>query len=530
MSGLIMNQASDRGFRVSIFSLIVLLGLLTPFIFSGNLSQAQSSQNNPHARFSVLSPGQQATTDSPIRQFPIPTTNSGPNAIISAPNNTFWFVEFTGGKLGEFFANNETFKEFPIPENQSIPASLAIDHLGMIWFSDQSGKGSIWRFDPETRIFTQYKTLTAKSTPLFILIDDQNNVWFTETTQNRLGLMSYPNYTMGEYVLPSSNSGPVELAFGENQTTIWITETFTGKIASFNTILHSFTEYTPPSQDFLKSPVGIVADNQGNVWVSEHGGSAVVELTPSNSTFRKFPTSIPPPSVYPVSAVATIAIDSKGNLWFVEHFSNKVGRLDPSTNTIEEFQIPTSEPAYSVLNALDANGNFWFTEFGSNQIAEIPANTSSPIRIFIRSDKIAIVGSGTTVTSNVIVTNTLDVPLVITLNVSSSFSSTGETNSKEVSFNSTILNIPAGGTGTVIVSITPDSSLPSGSYSVGIIASSGNYSTIGITFITVQGQFSIVEWLTSNYQIVLVAIILVLGIAYFSIARNNPKMRRKVRS
>ena len=516
-----MNLMSRQSV-VSLASKTIILVLLALVILSGSTLQTPSLRNVFHTKSAVLSVSQESAAESEIKQFEIPTVNSGPNSIISAPNDTFWFVEFAAGKLGEFSAQNDSFKEFPIPENQSMPASLAIDALGRIWFSDQSGSGSVWRFDPATDHFTQYRTLTAKSTPLFILIDNRNNVWFTETTQNRLGMLDYPSYNMSEYELPSSNSGPVELAFGQNQSSIWITETFTGKLASFNVVSHSFTEFTPPSSDFLKYPVGIVVDLQGNVWVSEHGGSAVVEFVPTNSTFRKFPTSIPPPSVYPISAVATIAMDSQGRLWFVEHFSNKVGRLEPATDTIEEFQIPSSQPAYSVLNAIDDRGNFWFTEFSSNQIAEISANVSSPIRISVQLSQPAKVQSGSSINSNVIVSNGLAIPMVVTLNASSSFTATGETSSKEVSFNSTILNIPAGGTETVEATITPDSSLWSGAYSVGIIASSGNDSTIGIMFISVQGQFSVVNWIVSNYQIVLIVIILILGAFYFAFTRRNP--------
>ena len=223
---------------------------------------------------------------SQIKLFIIPTANSGPNAIISAPNDTFWFVEFTADKLGEFFAQNDSFKEFSIPENHSIPSSLAMDGLGRIWFSDQSGSGSIWMFDPKTDDFTQFDTLTPKSTPLFLLADDQNDIWFTESTANKLTELSYPNYKMTEYTLPTSNSGPVEITFGQNESVIWVTETYAGKIARFNLQTHTFDEFSPPTSVSLKSPVGIVVDSTGDVWVSEHGGSAVVELVPSNSTFR----------------------------------------------------------------------------------------------------------------------------------------------------------------------------------------------------------------------------------------------------
>jgi len=505
--------------RTRILLLGVLLMLLLPRVpFHPDYSAGSQ------AKVKILSQSEAVPQSNPIKQFPIPTTNSGPNAMISAPNDTFWFVEFSAGKLGEFFAQNSSFKEFTIPENHSIPASLAIDHLENIWFSDQSAPGSVWSFDPRTAHFTQYKTLTATSTPLFILVDSLNNIWFTETTQNRLGELTYPTYTMTEYILPSANSGPVELAFGLNQSIIWITETLTGKIASFNTVTHSFREFTPPSSNYLDFPVGIVSDHEGNIWVSEHGGSAVVEFLPANDTFRKYPTSIPPPNVYAVSAVATIALDAQGRLWFLEHFSNKVGRLDPSTNTMQEFQIPSTLPAYSVLNTIDTEGNFWFTEFSANQIAEIPANVSSSIGVSVSLTSTAV-RAGASVQSTVLVNNNLSTPMTVRLNATSTFSSTGQTTSKEVAFNSTLLSIPADGSGALNVSITPDSSLPSGIYSVGIIASAGNVSTIGITFLSVQGQFSFGNWLASNYQIALIVIVILLIAVYFAFSRKTVKRR-----
>jgi virginiamycin B lyase len=493
-------------------------------ILPGLLVQGYYLSGN-QTKIKILS-SQAAGVSDAIKQFLIPTSNSGPNAIIAAPNNTFWFVEFTGGKLGEFFAESASFKEFPIPENHSIPASLAIDNLGKIWFSDQSGPGSVWSFDPKSMHFTQYKTLTANSTPLFLLVDSQNNVWFTETTQNRIGELLYPSYAMTEYSLPSANSGPVELAFGQNQSTIWITETLTGKIANFNSFSHTFLEFTPPTSDYLKFPVGIVSDREGNLFISEHGGSAVVELVPGNDTFRKFPTSIPPPSVYPVSAVATVAIDQQGRLWFVEHFSNKVGRLDPVRNLMQEFQIPSSEPAYSVLNAIDSEGNFWFTEFSSNQIAEIPGNVSSPLGVSFSSTQLTV-QAGATIHYVVQVNNNLSVPSTVQLNVTSSFTATGQTSATEVALNATLLTIPADGTGALNASITPDSSLPSGTYSVGIIASAGNVSTIGIAFLAVQGQFSLGNLLASSYQILLIVIVVVLAAVYFAFSRKTVKQRRK---
>lgn len=313
--------------------------------------------------------GQQASA-SLITEFKIPTTNSGPEAIISAPNQTFWFTEINAGKIGKLFGNNGTIQEFKANATGVEPDSLAMDRQGRIWFSDPSGHGSIWRFNPNTMVFRRFNTTTPNSFPLSIFIDQGNNTWFTEVTGNKIGEI-YPDDTMAEYGLPSAGSGPAGMAYQNGTSFLWITETYANRIARFNIADHSFQEFTPSVA--VNSPVGIVLDRAGNVWIAEHGGSSVDQFFPSNSTLKKYSTS-PPTGGYSLTAPATIAIDKKGRLWFMEHLADRVGRLDPFSNTLDEFNVPTSG-SYSVLNALDQAGNFWFTQYAANEIGMVPANS-----------------------------------------------------------------------------------------------------------------------------------------------------------
>ncbi len=360
---------------------------------------------------------------------------------------------------------------------------------------------------------------------MFILVDQQNDIWFTEISGDRIGELIYPTYRAVEYPLPTPSAEPVEMSWNLNKSGIWITEAQSGKIALFDLDSHSFREYSPPPSLPLKDPVGIVVDHLGNVWISEHGGSAVVELTLSNSSFRAYPTSVPTGG-FPISAVATLAIDSRGRLWFVEHYANMVGRLDPATDQMEQFQIPSSGLAYSVLNALDAQGNFWFTEFGANSIDEIPFNASSPVLASLQLAKGGTTTSGQTIHAQVIVSNNLDSPETISLSTTSSFSSTGSTPPQQLSLNESTLDLPAGGSATVGAEITPSDTLPSGIYSVGVVASYANSSTVGIAFISVAGQFNFEGWIVSNYQIVLVLLVVVLAGTYVTLSRRPEKSKR----
>jgi virginiamycin B lyase len=518
------NSRIQEPCRISFLLVIaVLIILITNASFDNKSATSE-------ARTSILAQTRQtqSTYDpSPIKNFDVPTNNSGPLAIISGGNGTMWFSEYYAGKIGEFFISNDSIREFQVPENDSRPAGLSVDSFGNIWFTDESGPGSIWSFNPSTDRFTQYRTHSSNSTPVFVIVDSKNNVWFTESTSNKIGELSYPTYVMSEFELPVPNSGPVEMAFGQNDSMIWITQSFAGKVASFNVTSRAFKEYSPSSNEALRSPVGIVLDINENVWVSDHGGSSVDELIPSNSTFIKFPTSVPSVSGgYSISAVATLAIDKQGKLWFVEHFSNKVGVLDPKTGIIQEFKIPATG-AYSVLNALDTNGNFWFTEYYANKIGEISANSTSPISVTMGSYQEAKDAAGHKIVERVIITNRLDNSIVVQLGDSSSFTQTGQTPASEVSINATTINLEALGNATINVTITPEPLLRTGVYSVGVVASYVNESSDGIIFIAVQGQFSITRWLEANFQILIVVAILLLTILFFAM-RRTPGITKKL--
>jgi virginiamycin B lyase len=461
----------------------------------------------------------------PLLTFDNSTTTSGPNSIAAGPNGTFWVAQFLAGNISEFFTSNDTIREFQVPEVNANPNSIAVDQFGTVWFSDFAN-GNIWSLDPSTGAFTKYPIPTAGAEPLFIVVDKNHNIWFTETTGYKIGELAYPSYTMSEYSVPTAMYEPLEMALDQNTSTLWITLATSlvqpGAIASFNTTTRSFEKiYTPPVS--LQDPVGIVLDKNGNVWVSEHRGSSVVEFDPTNSTWKKYVTS-PPPSQYQVtiSAVATLAIDSQGNFWFIEHFSNKVGVLDPSTGVIEEFDLTGTDDPFSVLNAVDDSGNFWFTNYGQNAIQMIPVNTTTGI--YLRtlspndSEPYPKVGAGQTISASFVVKNLAPYSQNLTIAATSSFSADGSATPQEVVFNVTgdSLRFASNQSTVVGVKITPDASLSSGLYSVSFAAIGQNSSTVQVFFIEVSASPLYIFYHLGDYlEEILIAAVLILAGVYF---------------
>jgi streptogramin lyase len=455
----------------------------------------------------------------PITEYPIPLQNAGPLSIAEAPDGSFWIAEFSGGSIAHFLPSNGTFRQFQIPEAQALPAYVTLDRFGRVWFSDQSGAGSIWMFDPGSGNFTKHPTTTVFSYPVGVAIDAKNNVWFAEDSGNNLGELVYPSFSIKEFPLPQAGSGPAELAIqsGPASPTIWLTESLGNRIAMFNTTTNTFKEFSPNVP--FASPVGIVLDKAGRVWVSEHGGSSIVEFDPGTSAFTYFPSSPPPVATgYPNSAPATLAIDGQGRLWFVEHFSNKVGRLDPTTRSIDEFQIP-STGVYSVLSAIDSKGNFWFTEFSANKIGTISANASLPFTMRALPPPSTSLSAGQSVMEGFRVANNGTTAITLQLYATSTFSQGG---SSGTTLNLTTLSLQPGKSATLLASVSPDPGLAPGSYAVGVAGQDGNMSTVGVLVLQVTSNATnVLLYQTLPDLLTVLLIVLALANAYVWFVRRS---------
>ena len=112
-----------------------------------------------------------------ITEYPVPTPSSGPWWIISRPNGTLWFTEYSAVKLAEFTISTHSFTEYPIP-NVSRPLQGITSGLnGTIWFADA---GHIGFIDIKTGKITVYGTPSGHGAN-YIALGPDKGYWFTAT-------------------------------------------------------------------------------------------------------------------------------------------------------------------------------------------------------------------------------------------------------------------------------------------------------------------------------------------------------------
>jgi virginiamycin B lyase len=145
--------------------------------------------------------------DGAVREFPIPTSNSRPIAVIPDPSEPcMWFTEEAGVKIGKIDRTGR-ITEYPVPalQKNDILASLVFDRDNNLWVQvyvdqnnpDPAGHDYILKFDSSIRQvegsdisgvpFSIHALPSRKTVMHRIKMDYAGNLWFTELMTDKLG-------------------------------------------------------------------------------------------------------------------------------------------------------------------------------------------------------------------------------------------------------------------------------------------------------------------------------------------------------
>jgi len=175
-----------------------------------------------------------------LMEYSVPTNASGPADLTFDKNGNLWFTEAYGKNLGEFFPQNESFVEYPLGNSTasqivSSPVGLAFDSAGNVWVADHGGNWIV-QFNPLTHGIVKYPThfppqdVYPISLVNDLLTDSKGRVWFVEHGGNSVGYLNIEDHSMTEFPIPT---GPIStslwIAAAPNGN-IWFTEWSANKI------------------------------------------------------------------------------------------------------------------------------------------------------------------------------------------------------------------------------------------------------------------------------------------------------------
>src|SRR5690349_8271510 len=91
-----------------------------------------------------------------IREWDVPTPNSGPHDPAFAPDGSLWWTGQQSNRLGRLDLATGMMREYPLKTPNTGPHGLAFDRDGNVWYTGNYS-GLIGKLDPRTGNVTEYK-------------------------------------------------------------------------------------------------------------------------------------------------------------------------------------------------------------------------------------------------------------------------------------------------------------------------------------------------------------------------------------
>jgi virginiamycin B lyase len=340
-----------------------------------------------------------------ISEFATPSPSSSPQGMDIAGDGSVWYAETTAGKIAVLRPDRSS-AEFPVP-NGGQPFILKATADG-IWFTD-SATHAIGHLDPDTGKIEEY-AIPSSAAPFFIQIAADGSKWFTETAG--VGRLA-PDGSITEWTVALEHADDnMEQLSLDPWGKVWFAErnfdgvgaAGTNKVRRLDPRTNTISTYRVPTLG--GTPAGIIANDNGTVWVSEYYANAIALLNPlaaphsdevvvpntlhasnqvapvSRTVAGRTPGTTTPvtPSTRAVQPVVTpgwieyplptaqaepedMRVDCYGRVWFEED-AGSLGRLDPWTARVTEYAIPSVNSGYYNIALDQRSGSLWFTEAG----------------------------------------------------------------------------------------------------------------------------------------------------------------------
>jgi hypothetical protein len=274
---------------------------------------------------------------------------------------------------GYMYASNPNVAEYSGFIN---PLGIAVDGNGNIWATNSGAYGSLnGTTVTELVKSTGYssRSFGGMNGPVGVAIDKSGNVWITNVVGNSVIELIAPGFSSSNTFSGTYFDGPEGIA-ADGSGNIWITNsaptpsgpagtTVTEILAGSNSctssacIVFSGTSY-------FQAPQGIAADNSGNIWVANAGGTingvsyagGITEITNgaascTNVTCLVFSN---PPSL---AGAVGIAVDGSGNVWAslgINYATN------PATSGISVAEIVAGAGSCTPASCLIFSDPFYF--------------------------------------------------------------------------------------------------------------------------------------------------------------------------
>jgi virginiamycin B lyase len=279
-----------------------------------------------------------------------------PRGITKGPDGTMWFVEDSGGAIGNLTTGG-TYQRFP---SGLLTNDLVVGPDGFLWIAQLFGALEILRFNTSGTTFISPYSTGSQPQATHLATGSDNNVYYTPfPSSNALYRMTSSGSPGGAF---PTFGAPVALTLGPDGA-IWFTESngtnaWIGRL----TTAGSLNQFPLP----VTAPQYITAGSDGALWFTESSTNKVYRMTTSGAVTASFAITS--------GGSAAIVNGPDGALWFTEFNANLIGRLT-TAGALTEFSVPTASSGPTNL-AFSADGTLYFTEQSANNIGTLRLSVS----------------------------------------------------------------------------------------------------------------------------------------------------------
>lgn len=285
-----------------------------------------------------------------IVAYPIPRPGGEPAWITAGPDGNLWFTDASTNQIGRITPSG-TITEFLIPTVGGGPRQITKWTDGNLWFNEGSSTQNLIERITPTGTITPF---LVPSTPYGITAGPDGNLWFAESTANKIARMT-PNFSFTEFPMPTPNAFPSFVTAGPDGNVWFFDANGVGRITPTGII----TEFPMPAA-FQSDPIYSFAAGLGSMWIGAQNDIWSVSPT---GTFHQF---LGPTFVEGITAGP-----------------ERVSRMT-LTGTVTNFQA-ASTLGYLTSITPGPDGNIWFIQLDVFTIWKLVLSSvgPSPPQVFL---------------------------------------------------------------------------------------------------------------------------------------------------
>lgn len=317
-----------------------------------------------------------------ITEFSVPTYCSQPLAITTDSSGNVWFTQYNTGNIAKFDPFSRIFTEYKNDKwpkgDQSMMWGIASTSDGNIWYTDES-HDVLWKYDKNN--FTNFnypKSENGQTFPQRIVIDGQK-ILVNDFTGNKITLFdSSQSGKEIQYFIknsPTNDTLTASLTVDPDKKiwyTVWKFQEG-GKLVRYDPQMSNGTAFNLPFG--MLAPNGISSGPENKIWITDAATSFFFSFDQQSEQFTKFITSVPRESTYgnssgliktPISRPYWNQFDNAGRLWFNEQTGNSIAVFEPSKEKLVEYLIPSKNPNWSDCSGINDCGVAQVLDFTIN--------------------------------------------------------------------------------------------------------------------------------------------------------------------